>query len=177
MIYDQYAYVRCEIMYEYVPPKKKNNHLRKATNKMTKNPLLGDILYIFMGVILAFTIYTGLKFALMTDEPLVTVVSGSMIPTYEIGDMLFLQGVNSSEIEKGDVVVYYYPKMDKLIIHRVYEMYDDGSFRTKGDNIITNTRADNWVVQPEWVVGSPILRIPYLGYPKIMLEKGLGYVF
>ncbi|NOQ56258.1 MAG: signal peptidase I [Nanohaloarchaea archaeon] len=158
---------------DFAPVKKDKNDLQTRLRKLAKNELVGDIFYILLGIFFALFIYTGLKFALATPDPIVTVVSGSMIPTLQIGDMLFLKGIDPETIVEGDIIVYYYPPMGKLIIHRVFEMYDDGSFRTKGDNIITNSKPDPWTVQPEWVHGTPILRIPYLGYPRILLEKAI----
>ena len=151
--------------------------LRSFTRKLAKNETVGDIFYILLGVLLAVFIYTGLKIALSTPDPVVTVVSGSMIPTLQIGDMLILKGIAPEDIQEGDIVVYFYPPMNRLIIHRVFEMYDDGTFRTKGDNGITNSQPDRWIVQPEWVHGTPIFRIPYLGYPRIFLEKAVQMVF
>ncbi len=160
----------------FAPNKTKEYTLQKKLRKLAKNEFIGDIFYIFLGIFFALFIYTGLKFALGTPDPIVTVVSGSMIPTLQIGDMLFLKGINPETIVEGDIIVYYYPPMGKLIIHRVFEMYEDGSFKTKGDNSITNSRPDTWVVQPEWVHGTPLLRIPYLGYPRILLEKAINLI-
>ncbi|MBW6462251.1 MAG: signal peptidase I [DPANN group archaeon] len=161
---------------DFAPNQKKENKLQQKLRTLIKNEFLGDILYIFLGIFFALFIYTGLKFVLATPDPIVTVVSGSMIPTLQIGDMLFLKGIDPETIVNGDIIVYYYPPMGKLIIHRVFEIYDDGSFKTKGDNTITNSKADPWVVQPEWVHGTPLLRIPYLGYPRILLEKAINLI-
>lgn len=149
---------------------------RPLLRDITNNELVGDIFYITLGILLALLIYTGLKVALDTPEPIVTVVSGSMIPTLQIGDMLVLKGVDPYNIEEDDIIVYYYPAMNRLIIHRVFEIYEGGTFRTKGDNTITNAQPDKWIVQPEWIKGTPLLRVPYLGYPRILLEKAIQIV-
>ncbi len=160
-------------MYQWNEEKKDT---RSYIRKLAKNEIIGDLFYILLGIFFALFIYTGLKIALSTPDPIVTVVSGSMIPTLQIGDMLILKGIDPEDIIEGDIIVYYYPPMDRLIIHRVFEMYDDGTFKTKGDNSITNSQPDRWVVQPEWVHGTPILKIPYLGYPRILLEKAVHMV-
>ena len=155
-------------MYQWKEEKK---DIRSHIRTLAKNETVGDVFYILLGIFFALFIYTGLKIALSTPDPIVTVVSGSMIPALHVGDMLILKGIDPQNIDEGDIVVYYYPPMERLIIHRVFEMYDDGTFRTKGDNNITNTQPDRWVVQPEWVHGTPLVKIPYLGYPRILLEK------
>lgn len=73
-----------------------------------------------------------------------TVVSQSMTPKYDIGDVLISKQVNPSKIKEGDVVSYLGSVGDfngKVITHRVVnvEKRDDGKYyyRTKGDaNIV-----------------------------------------
>lgn len=73
-----------------------------------------------------------------------TVVSQSMTPVYDIGDVLVSKEVEPSKIEEGDVISYLGQAGDfsgKVITHRVVasEKRQDGKyyFRTKGDaNIV-----------------------------------------
>lgn len=134
--------------------------------------ILGDVMYVIAGMLLAILVYNGLGYALDTSDPIVTVVSQSMLPTLDVGDMLVLKGVPVEDLvagrDDGDIIVYYQPDMDKLIVHRLYSIEDDGTLRTWGDN---NAHMDNWKIQPEWVVGKVIYRVPYLGYPRIVLGE------
>ncbi len=73
-----------------------------------------------------------------------TVVSQSMTPKYDIGDVLISKETEPSKIEEGDVISYLGSIgdfSDKVITHRVIasEKREDGKyyFRTKGDaNIV-----------------------------------------
>lgn len=73
-----------------------------------------------------------------------TVVSQSMTPKYDIGDVLISKQVDPSKVKEGDVVSYLGGIGDfdgKVITHRVVnvEKRDDGKYyyRTKGDaNIV-----------------------------------------
>lgn len=75
---------------------------------------------------------------------LFTVVSQSMTPKYDIGDVLISKEVEPSKIKEGDVISYLGASGDfanKVITHRVVaiEKSEDGKlyFRAKGDaNII-----------------------------------------
>lgn len=143
--------------------------------------VLSDALYVLAGVLAALVIYSAMGFALSTPDPLVTVVSCSMYPTLNVGDMLVLRGVPFDRMEAGDIIVFTCPSdeprcihEDKLIVHRIHEVNEDGTFRTKGDNAMTNNGVDPWTVQPEWISGRTILRLPYLGYPRIGLSLLLG---
>ena len=71
---------------------------------------------------------------------LFTVVSESMLPVYEIGDVLIAKEVEPSKIKEGDIVSYlgnYNNFAGKVITHRVVnaEKRSDGKYyyRTKGD--------------------------------------------
>ena len=68
-----------------------------------------------------------------------TIASGSMIPTYNIGDTLLIKEMPASEIHVGDAVTYLSDENGKdglIITHQVMdiEMTEDGdySFHTKG---------------------------------------------
>ena len=73
-----------------------------------------------------------------------TVVSQSMTPKYDIGDVLIAKETEPSKIEEGDVISYlgtYGDFKNKVITHRVVGMGTDANgryyFRTKGDaNIV-----------------------------------------
>lgn len=110
-------------------------------------------------------IYIALQISLNTNKPLVAVVTGSMSPSYEVGDLLIVQGVRPNDIEEGDVIVFEQLYANELIVHRVIkvETSEDGTilFRTKGDaNPIEDTR----LVNSSLVHGRVVYRIPYLGY-------------
>ena len=68
-----------------------------------------------------------------------TVVSGSMIPKYEIGDVLLAKETKPEKIERGDAVSYLGTKgqfKDKVVTHEVIEIEVDENgkywFYTKG---------------------------------------------
>ncbi len=98
--------------------------------------------------------------------PLLTVKSGSMRPTLEIGDVILMEPVSSSDIEVGDVIIFYKPGTKQLIVHRVVEKTGEGLY-TKGD---ANPTVDWWSPLPyEDVVGR------WTGF-KIPSWLGIGYL-
>lgn len=124
---------------------------------------------------LAFIIYASLGYALSTPVPLTAVVSDSMEPNLYKGDMLLVYG--TPQIEVGDVIVYQNPKTNLPIVHRVLEIQDN-KFITKGDNNpaddITLGITDN-PVSPEQVQGKTMMKLPLLGWVKILFLRLLGY--
>jgi signal peptidase len=120
-------------------------------------------------VMLAATIgtYLGLKFFLNTDQPLVVVASGSMHPALETGDLVIVQGVNATEINKNDIIVFDTTEDNDTTrtVHRVIniQIMPNGThiFTTKGDN---NTNPDSTPVSENQVHGRVVYRIPLIGY-------------
>ncbi|MCA6213725.1 signal peptidase I [Thermococcus bergensis] len=98
---------------------------------------------------------------------LLVVLSGSMQPLFNPGDVIVVERVNASSIAVGDVVAFRPPdaKDEKILVtHRVVEILVNESgryFQTRGDN---NEDVDPFLVPAENVVGKAIFSIPYLGY-------------
>ena len=84
------------------------------------------------------------------------VMSESMEPTI-LTHAVCLTHVGTSDIKKGDIVVYQHDADDKeptlLIIHRVQQVNDDGSIITKGDN---NPDADPWTTPKDHIIGKVV---------------------
>ena len=97
------------------------------------------------------------------------------------GDLMVLFGASPKDIHIGDVIVYKAGKPDP-IIHRVVEKNSvNGSyvFQTKGDNNMYQIQAswlDETNVYQEQIVGKAVLRVPYLGWVKILFVELLQLV-
>ncbi|MBS3113997.1 signal peptidase I [Candidatus Woesearchaeota archaeon] len=98
------------------------------------------------------------------------------------GDIMVLKGKKPENIEIGDVVVFWSAKKDP-IIHRVVKKWQDNNiyyFQTKGDNYKTNPMSiksaflDETKISEESIVGNAVLRIPLLGYVKILFVEAFN---
>ena len=97
-----------------------------------------------------------------------TVLTGSMSPTYKVGDMIFVKLSNDSEISVGDVITFN-PSQDSdaYLTHRVseklenYEGTGTTCYRTKGD---ANDVGDSFLIDSSRVIGKVTFSIPGLGY-------------
>lgn len=97
-----------------------------------------------------------------------TVVSGSMRPALEVGDMVIVRQVPAASIKQGDIIQYW--SGSEMIIHRVAEVQPQ-AFITKGD---ANDSPDPSPVQPSQVRGKVILTIPKLGWAAIGVKTFLA---
>lgn len=99
---------------------------------------------------------------------IMTVLSGSMEPTFMAGSMILVEPVIPEEILVGDVITF--KKKDEaigkniVVTHRVIsiEKTAEGlAFGTKGDN---NGVADQDLTSAANVIGKKVLDVPYGGY-------------
>lgn len=137
-----------------------------------KKDFKGSVLYIILGVILAFGINQGLALALSTDIPVVAVESNSMIPTFYRGDILVLRGTNIEDLIIGDIIVFSPDSQETPVVHRVVKINDDDSVQTKGDANIGQLPFETRI-REEQIHGKIITIIPYLGWVKIGITEYL----
>lgn len=97
------------------------------------------------------------------------IVSGSMIPVIQVGDVIIIKKVPAAEVQTGDIIQF---KTEKIrVAHRVIDIKNQQNQKlliTKGDN---NRSADTDPVLPEQVVGRVIAIIPKVGWPSMILHS------
>lgn len=108
-----------------------------------------------------------------------TILSGSMDPTYPAGSQVFVEPVEGSEEagEKVDVgsVVTFMPNPDDptLVTHRVvkvsYDTQGEPSYTTQGD---ANNTPDEATVGPTQLRGVVRYHVPYVGHVASSMDDG-----
>ena len=89
------------------------------------------------------------------------IVSGSMEPTLQIGDLVIVKTTKQEEIRKNDIITF--SQEGYSITHRIVNIIQkDGKvyYQTKGDR---NTANDEELVSYENIEGVYILKIPKIG--------------
>lgn len=142
--------------------------LRKIWDKYTEG-WVGGIIYLVLGFVIAFFFNMALGFALGTSTPVVAVFSESMIPTLQRGDMIIVYG--DRNVSVGDIIVFDVSNRKYPIIHRIYNVTEDGAIITKGDH---NNYPDNWKLTRNDLHGKAVLKIPLLGWVKILFTEITG---
>jgi len=130
----------------------------------------GSALYVVFGILLAFGINQGMALALSTDIPVVAVESNSMVPTFQRGDILVLQGVDIPNLIVGDIIVFSPPSQETPVVHRVIKINDDGSVQTQGDANTKQLPFEKRITQDQ-IHGKVITIVPYLGWVKIGMTE------
>ena len=128
-----------------------------------------SILSLFLCVLILLVL--SAPFLLKTNRPFLVVMSKSMEPSLEPGDLLIVQEI-SEKTEEGDIVVFR--QADKLIAHRVSRVVDiDGKYRvyTKGDAFLEE---DSALLNYEDMLGKVVYRLQGLGLPVYWVYRKLG---
>ena len=91
---------------------------------------------------------------------------------FDKGDVIVLYRANKNNLEKGDILVFQAGK-PQPIIHRVIKVWEekgDTFYQTKGDH---NSKSigpglEETKISEKRILGKGILRVPYLGWMKIL---------
>lgn len=155
-----------------------------ATHKILT--VLGTILCIILIPILVVNVTLIVKS--YTNKELVPSVGGvfplivltdSMYPVIESGDLIICNTASPAEIQVDDVISFFDPAGNgqSIVTHRVVEVLtaEDGtlSFRTKGDN---NNTEDKTPVPEDSLVGVYKSRIPGAGNVAMFMQSTTGLV-
>ncbi len=101
-----------------------------------------------------------------------TVISGSMAPTYNVGDLIYVKKVDPTAIAVGDPVTFILNEELVVATHRVVDIdRENQCLYTKGD---ANEIADHAPVHYNNVIGVPKFRIPKLGYVSDFIQNPPG---
>src|SRR4051812_36298365 len=132
-----------------------------------------------IGLALVLLALTGLGY-LQAWPPLATVMSASMAPTINTGDMVVLKRLNGP-VRPGDIAVipvpddarsrYGYPP---VVIHRVMSIAADGQVTTKGD---ARPEADPFKVPSSALTSKVIAHVPAGGRALAFLSSGPGLLW
>ncbi len=106
------------------------------------------------------------------------VLSDSMYPEIEGGDLIICKGVDADAVQAGDVIAFFDPAGNgtTVVTHRVIEVLtEDGelSFRTQGD---ANNAEDALAVPAESVLGIYCMRIPHMGNVAMFMQTTAGLI-
>ncbi|KAH8168754.1 peptidase s24-like domain-containing protein [Sarocladium implicatum] len=138
-----------------------------------------QILNFAMVLSTAFMMWKGLSVISDSPSPIVVVLSGSMEPAFQRGDLLFLWNRNYfQETQVGEVVVYNVKEKDIPIVHRVVRKFgtgDKAKLLTKGDNNAADdtelyARGQDYLARED-IIGSVVGYIPFVGYVTILLSE------
>lgn len=178
--------------------------MSKERKEDTGRTILVNVLLLIIGLGVAYGIYVGIELAYSTDAPLRVVVSGSMVPKYNINDVVVVKGVglqyvsilvfntpvqgaDPSSIRVNDDIIFWYQPygLTDPIVHEVINIIPNSSvcqgdlqFITHGiHNPAGNTEYACGSVNDgsfNYIIGVVTGKIPYIGYVSEFLRSFVG---
>lgn len=126
----------------------------------------------------AYMFWKGLSVVTNSSSPIVVVLSGSMEPAFQRGDVLLLWNRNERS-RVGDVVVYEVNQKAIPIVHRVLREHHNDKKQlllTKGDNNPVDdlglyARGQNYLNKDKDIVGTVYGYFPFVGYVTILITE------
>ena len=147
--------------------------------------IVGTVLCIILIPILLINVTLIAKSYINKDEvpsiggtlPLI-VLTDSMYPEIESGDLIICRTAEADEIEVNDIISFFDPAGNgaSIVTHRVIEIVEeDGeiSFRTRGDH---NNTEDKELVPAENLVGVYKMRIAGAGHIAMFMQSTAGLI-
>jgi signal peptidase I len=123
-----------------------------------------------------------LRNTLGTSNPMMVVISQSMIPALGVGDFIFIEAINDFDnvaignSPVGDILVFIRPGYhEEYIVHRAIDGVKTENgwiYQTKGDN---NAFPDGFQVTEDLVIGRVINRLPVIGYFSLFIKTMKGF--
>lgn len=116
-------------------------------------------------IIIVFTLTMVSLISGIFKYQLIAIVSGSMRPTYDRGDAVFINKKDAKDIKVGEVLAFNLGS--GIVTHRIINIDEkDGvfTFTTKGD---ANETADQFIITNENVIGTVDYVIKYAGFPTV----------
>lgn len=134
-----------------------------------------DRLAIGLVVITSMVVVFTIGLLMIGLRPLV-IRSGSMEPTYGIGDVVLVSSEPANNIREGQVVTRFdAPEAVDSLTHRVRHMTRDGDdvqVETRGD---ANDSSEFWSIPAEQHVGVVVASIPGIGRPLTSVRSSAGW--
>jgi signal peptidase len=123
-------------------------------------------------VLIIFTVLVWFQSGAFGAQPLV-VVSGSMSPSIDVGDIIITLPSQVKDINVGDVISYRIESLPAPVVHRVVSVD-----RTTGSTIITTKgdalkEADRPIVISTGTVGKVAFTIPKIGWISIYAYEAI----
>lgn len=100
-----------------------------------------------------------------------SVLTGSMAPAINAGDMVIVTRYSNEVPQVGDMVTYWKDDQSRsLITHRVIQRLENGYLQTKGD---ANQEADGGWTDPNHLVGKVVFTIPFAAALQQLMKEPL----
>lgn len=159
--------------------KQKNENLKEEKFGFIK--FIGKVLYVLLYIVLILVLLAVILQRVSNNQlglgglKMYNIVTGSMVPVYNVGDVIIAKNVEPNEIKIGDDVVYKGEEgsfKDKIVTHRIISIGEkDGQkiFTTQG---VANNAPDPSITQ-EQILGKVVYKLKILSLLSHLVNNNL----
>ena len=154
----------------------------KNNKKQKKQKVLAYIVNVFIAIVLIIIAYIGYQKYIKKSSNIeifgfkfYTVLTGSMEPNYNVGDLVIGKKIEQNNIKVDDVITFSVDSKNTMT-HRVVEIVEENGeilYKTKGDN---NNSPDPDLVKYSQIQGYAFFKIDKLGKLITEFVSGIGIV-
>ena len=159
-----------------------NDAIRKRKNRENKIcRTISILIYMLLFPLIIYNISLIIQSVIKPDETpsflgikTYVIVSGSMKPEYNVGDIVIVKKAKEENINKGDIISYR--DGQAVVTHRVIEEKEVNGhtkFKTKGDN---NNTEDIHEVTINLIEGKVVGKVSKVGNLSIMLQDKISII-
>ena len=91
--------------------------IRAFKKFVDESRFLDESYFLILSIVLAFGILQTMGAGLGTEKPVVTVISTSMCPALQVGDILVVQNQSYEDLEENDIIVYDVPDRAEFTVN------------------------------------------------------------
>ena len=112
------------------------------------SPIGRELYFIFLALVLAFGILQTSGTIMDTEQPVVSVVSCSMYPEYDRGDVMIVNGADFEDIQEDEVIVFDVPLKASISIDgENYNLSEDSIETSIGEARVTSVKDRKAVIE------------------------------
>ena len=159
-----------------IPKHKKKEKAKSQKSTINKKHLVA---YSVTGVVAVLFLFLVIIPSLQGNLHFLIVLSESMKPAINMGDVVVTGRTTPEEIKVGDIITFKQPTdadPDRCVTHRVINITTENNtlyFQTKGD---ATEDPDMRLTPGEDLIGKVVLSIPYVGYLPHYVKTPLGFI-
>ena len=159
---------------------------KKIKKKENIKKFLNAIITFFICILVIFTMYLAYVKYIKHEKNInifglrqYMIMTGSMEPDYNIGDLIITKEINQENIKKGDIITYALADGNATVTHRIIDVIEkDGKtmYKTKGDN---NNAPDQNLVEYNQIQGVFLFKINNFGaiLSSFLTKTGIVIIF
>lgn len=147
--------------------------MKENWEKIEQSWIFDNFYFFAIALILAFGTLQTTGAVMNTEKPVVTVISCSMYPQLDVGDVLLVHGKQFENYNEGEIIVFKVPGQSESVVHRIIRKSPE-SLETKGDNNNQQLEFEK-NIRPEHVQGEVFFKVPRIGLVKLLTLDIVGY--